>query len=458
MSKSNGWRHSLWVAPLTIAIAAPVYAQEPADESSGISEVIVTARKREEALIDVPLAITAVTAEEIQQRGIRDVRGVIAQDPSMSFDQGIAPDDTRIVVRGLSPSRGRPNVASLIDGVDVSSESIGVAGGSLLINPRLVDIARVEVVKGPQSALYGRSAFAGAINYVTADPGKELTGSASADYNQHDYVELKASLSLPLTDNLGVRLNGYGFDDGGYYRNSIDGARVGGGHGQGGSLSIKWQPTDAYTVKFRTEYSDDTYRPPAQATVPFNSRTTTPAAASSCRLYTTTATAVTGSPTAAGTVLVAPGPVLDPSCTNLDANALVPGTFRNPINRLELSTGSAGYFDDAHIRTVTGAIPNGDRLSVAFNRDNALSTDNGVTAPKFPGSNRQVTRLSAVQDLAVSFGTFSSLTGYTRALVTSRTDIDKTASLVVQQRLDTDTKIEQFSQELRFTSDFSGPV
>jgi iron complex outermembrane recepter protein len=459
MSKSTtGWRHCLWVAPLTVAIAAPVYAQAPADESAGISEVIVTARKREEALLEVPLAITAVTAEDIQARGIRDVRGVISQDPSMSFDQGIAPDDTRIVVRGLSPSRGRPNVASLVDGVDVSSESIGVAGGSQLINPRLVDIARVEVVKGPQSALYGRSAFAGAINYVTADPGKEVSGSASADYNQHDYVELKAAVSLPLTDTLGIRLNGYGFDDGGYYRNSVNGARVGGGHGQGGSLSLKWQPTDGYSLKFRTEYADDTYRPPAQATLPFNTRITTPAAASSCRIYTTTATAVTGSPTAAGTVLAVPGPVLDPSCATLDVNALIPGVFRNPINRLELSTGSQGYFDDAHIRAVTGAVPSGDSLRVAFNPDYARSTDNGLTAPNFPGSNRQVTRLSAVQDLSVSFGTFSALTGYTRALVSSQTDIDKTATLTVQQRLDTNTTTEQFSQEVRFTSDFNGPL
>ena len=127
---------------------------------------MVTARKREETLQDVPIAVTAISVEQLQRRGIQDVEGIIQGDPSLGFDLGIAPYDTRIVVRGLSPTRGRPNVATLVDGIDVSSEAIGVAGGSLLINPRLVDIERIEVVKGPQSALYGRSAFAGAINYV----------------------------------------------------------------------------------------------------------------------------------------------------------------------------------------------------------------------------------------------------------------------------------------------------
>jgi outer membrane receptor protein involved in Fe transport len=141
---------------------------------AGIDELVVTARRRAETLQTVPLAVTAITAEQIAREGIKDVTNLIDSDPSLNFDQGIAPYDTRIVIRGLSPTRGRPNVASLVDGIDVSSEAIGVAGGSLLINPRLIDIARVEIVKGPQSALYGRSAFAGAINYITQDPEREL--------------------------------------------------------------------------------------------------------------------------------------------------------------------------------------------------------------------------------------------------------------------------------------------
>ncbi|MFM7432714.1 MAG: TonB-dependent receptor, partial [Gammaproteobacteria bacterium] len=236
MSKYAKGLHGLWVAPLTVCLGMPAYGQAP-DEGAVLDEIVVTARKREENLQDVPIAVTAISAETLQREGIKDVQDIAAGDPSLGFDKGIAAYDTRIVIRGLSPTRGRPNVATLVDGIDVSSESIGVAGGSLLINPRLVDIARVEVVKGPQSALYGRSAFAGAISYITADPDDEVSGNVSAEYGQYSQYDIKASLSLPMSDTFGMRLNGYSFDERGYYKNVAGGEYVGGGDGMGGSLT-----------------------------------------------------------------------------------------------------------------------------------------------------------------------------------------------------------------------------
>jgi outer membrane receptor protein involved in Fe transport len=450
MSKTIGWRHCLWVAPLTVAIAAPVYAQEPADESAGISEIIVTARKREESLIEVPIAITAITSQQIEREGIKDVEGIISRDPSLNFDVGLAPYDTRIVIRGLSPTRGRPNVATLVDGIDVSSESIGVAGGSLLINPRLIDIAQIEIVKGPQSALYGRSAFAGAVSYTTADPGSEVSGSASVDYNNRDQQEIKASLSLPLGDTLGVRLNGYGFSDEGFYRNAVSGNKLGGGNGQGGSFSVKWQPTDSYQVKFRTEYSDDSFDAPPQAALPFNARNAVPASASICNIG-STATA------AGGTTASSVGFVIDANCP------VTPATLAlglNAYRELDRLSGGTGVFDDMSIPAFRGAVGDAQSrgLSPAFDRDWTASQDNGLTAPEYPGSNRQVFRTSAVQKFDTSFGSFASLTGYTRALVSVDYDIDKVNYLPIQQNLKTDSITEQFSQELRFTSDFEGPL
>ena len=466
MSKNHGWRHCFWMAPLTFALATPGYTQSSAgDESLALDEVVVTARKREENLQDVPIAVTAISAETLQREGLRDVADIVGRDPSLSFDLGIAPYDTRIVIRGLSPTRGRPNVATLIDGVDVSSEAIGVAGGSLLINPRLVDIARVEIVKGPQSTLYGRSAFAGAISYVTADPDKEIGGNFSADFNHEEQNELKASLSLPLTDTLGVRLNGYFFEDRGFYKNSNTGAYVGGGDGLGGSLTVKWQPNDTYSLKFRTEYSDDHFDESAQASVPFNTRSPIPQQASSCRTYSIANPGPTPS-TALAPQLVATGPVLDGSCVNLDANANfrtaagapITGAVLNPVRILETATGSLGVYDDMLVPAYRGVLPDASGLRVAYNPDYTRSTDNGVTAPEFPGANRQVLRLSAVQGLDFEYGTFTSLTGYTRALVSADQDFDKTAGLTIQQTLKTDSTTEQFSQELRFTSDFDGPL
>lgn len=443
--------HVSWVALLACA-AAPPTAQGQAPQAAleaALDEVVVTARKREETLIDVPLAVTVIGAEALQREGIKDIEGVIDRDPSLSFDRGIAPYDTRIVIRGLSPTRGRPNVATLVDGIDVSSEAIGVAGGSLLINPRLVDIERIEIVKGPQSALFGRSAFAGAISYITKDPDDVVSGDIAAEYADNNAYELKTGLSLPLTDRLGLRLNGYKFDDHGFHR-STRGQRVGGGEGMGGSLTIKWEPTDAYSLKFRTEYADDHFAPPAQAFVPFNGSTTLPAAASSCRTYATTNPA-------GGAALVTPGPVLDASCTFFDANAALPANVVNPVRLFETSSGNLGVYDDMSVLSFRGRMVRGDGLRVAYNPDWTRSTD-GVTAPDFAGTDRQVLRLSAVQEYQAAAGTLSSLTGYTKADVDTDLDFDKTDRTAIQQTIKTYGVTEQFSQELRFTSDLNGPL
>lgn len=449
MSKTHGWRHCLWLAPLTFTLGTTASAQEPSASEIGLDEIVVTARKREESLIDVPLAITAVTAEQIEREGIRDVQGIIARDPSLNFDAGLAPYDTRIVVRGLSPTRGRPNVATLVDGIDVSSESIGVAGGSLLINPRLIDVAQIEIVKGPQSALFGRSAFSGAISYTTLDPADEASGSVFVDFNNVDTTDFKASFSLPLTDTLGIRMNGYAFSDGGYYRNSFTGNKIGGGEGQGGSVSLKWQPNETYGLKFRTEYSDDHLDVPAQAAMPFNGANAVPASASICNIG--TAVSAMGGTTAAPV-----GFVIDANCP---VNPATLALGLNAYRELERLTGNRGVFDDMLIPAFNGAVGDAkdQNLQAAFNADNRFNQA-GTSNADYPGSHRQVLRLSATQKLDFSFGQFASLTGYTRALVDSAYDIDKVAYLPVQQNLVTDSITEQFSQELRFTSDFDGPL
>jgi len=455
-------------AALALASIAPGNSLGQAAGGSDVrmDEIVVTARKREENLQDVPLAVTAISADQIAREGIQSVEDVIARDPSLSFDLGIAPYDTRIVIRGLPPTRGRPNVATLVDGIDVSSEAIGVAGGSLLINPRLVDIERIEIVKGPQSALYGRSAFAGAISYITADPAKQLGGNVSVDLNHENQNEVKAALSMPLGDTLGIRLNGYFFDDAGFYKNTITSADVGGGDGLGGSLTLKWVPNDVYSLKFRTEYSDDNFDQPAQAAVPFNGTSRVPAVASSCRTYSIANPGGASPSTALAPQLVGTGPILDASCVNLDANPNFRSTAGapvftpvfNPVRLLENATGNTGAYDDMDVPSYRGVLPDGSTLSVAYNPDYTLSTDNGLTAPEFSGTDRQVLRLSAVQGVDFRFGSITSLTGYTLAKVSTSQDFDKIANLTVQQNLKTDNTTEQFSQELRFTSDFNGPL
>lgn len=445
--------HSLWAIPVSFGVGSVAVAQTPApDEAAALEEIVVTARKREENLLVVPLAITAVTAAQLERQGVKDVTGLIDRDPSLSFDTGLVPYDTRIVIRGLSPTRGRPNVATLVDGVDVSSESIGVAGGSLLINPRLLDIAQVEIVKGPQSALFGRSAFAGAISYTTQDPSSEDTRGASVDLSSEGQYEAKGYMSGPLSDTLGYRLGVYAFTDDGFYFNRVTQQSTGGGEGRGVALSMKWEPSENYSAKVRTEFTNDQFDPSSQAALPFNTRNSVPGVASICNVGTNAAGAA------------APiGFIIDKTCAAEQTGipgpppaALVTSQFAlglNAFRDLERLTGNRGVFDDMTIPAVTGSLGKADGLQPSFNRNNTRAG-----APDFPGSDRSVRRFSLVQNYDTSIGRFSSLTGFTNADVDVIFDIDKTSFLPIQQTLETYTSTRQFSQELRFTSDFEGPL
>jgi outer membrane receptor protein involved in Fe transport len=451
-------RRRVWLrrlAPAAVAaslapLSAPAFAQGATVD--GLEEIIVTARKREENLQDVPLSISVVTAAAIAERGIRDVQDLVKQDSSLNFDDGFAPGDVRIVIRGLSPTRGRPNVASLVDGIDISSEAIGIAGGSLLATPRLLDIEQVEIVKGPQSALFGRSAFAGAINYITKDPSDEFEANINLDGNDGEEYSGTASLSFPLGDTLGVRLNGLWWDEKGFYKNSITGGDVGGGEGKGGAITVKWEPTEGLSFKFRGEYTDDEFDMPAQAFIPFNGTSAVPAAASVCN---------------------SPGGfVRDSSCQYqfFNGNRPTSGASNNPafiLEPLATAIGRPGTFNDMTVASFRGQVPDADQLAVTFTPNYRISRDGGLTAPDYEGSQRDVRRYSLVAAWETSYGTFTSLTGYTDANLFSDFDSDKDAipgatlgsdNSTIENRLTTWGKTEQLSQELRFTSDFDGPV
>jgi iron complex outermembrane receptor protein len=449
--------HSLWAIPLSMGVGTAAQAQAPApDEAVALEEIVVTARKREENLLVVPLAITAVTAAQLERQGVKDVTGLIDRDPSLSFDTGLVPYDTRIVIRGLSPTRGRPNVATLVDGVDVSSESIGVAGGSLLISPRLLDIAQVEIVKGPQSALFGRSAFAGAISYTTQDPSSEPTRSVSMDLSSEGQYEVKGSMSAPLSDTLGYRLGVYAFTDDGFYFNRVTQQSTGGGEGRGVALSLKWEPSENYSAKFRAEFTNDEFDPSSQAALAFNSRNAVPANASICNVGTNAA----GAAAPIGFIIDKTCAADQPLAPFPAPSALVVSQFNLGLNAyrdLERLTGNRGVFDDMTLPSFVGSIGDAKGLQPSFNRNSTRAVA-GSTAPDFPGSDRSVRRISLVQNFDTAIGRFSSLTGYTNSDVDVLFDIDKTSFLPIQQTLETYTSTRQFSQEIRFTSDFEGSV
>ena len=250
------FRISLKAAFLTTTIlglsATEVAAQQ-------LDEVVVTARKRTENLQDIPLTITAFSSEAIERRGIKSVEDVVKFTPGLNYDKGFAVQDTRISIRGLPVVRGKPPVGVLLDGIDISSESIATAGGSSLVNIKLVDVESIAVVKGPQSALYGRSAFGGAVVYTSKKPNlTTMEGTVSVEAGTYGAYEGRAAVSFPIVeDKVAVRINGvYSVFDG-FYKNSITNKTIGGDKLRGVSAAIRFKPTVNSDFTLRSSYSDD---------------------------------------------------------------------------------------------------------------------------------------------------------------------------------------------------------
>ncbi|MDX2221625.1 MAG: TonB-dependent receptor [Rhodospirillaceae bacterium] len=236
------------------AVTGAVLALPLSDAHAQVEEIIVTARKRAESLQEIPLAVTAFTFDQIERAGIARIDDIAKLTPSLVFDQAFSAQDTRPTIRGLPASRGRPPIGVLIDGVDVSSEAISTAGGGNLLNLRLIDVERIEVVKGPQSALYGRVAFGGAINYVTRSPGDEFAGRASASVGTHGTYEAVGSVEGPVADTLSLRAyGGYSRSDG-YHRDTVSGDRLGGFESIQASMAANLQPSDVFEAKAALSY------------------------------------------------------------------------------------------------------------------------------------------------------------------------------------------------------------
>jgi outer membrane receptor protein involved in Fe transport len=200
----------------------------------------------------------------------------------LTIEDSSWPNASRISLRGLQVDAGRSSVGILLDDIDISTESVYNRGTGFLINMRLMDAERIEVVKGPQAALYGRSAFGGAINYISKRPSmEELAVKASLDASSEREVEITGSVGGPLIENkLALRLTGALWDERGSYKNTVSDKHLGGQSGVGGAGAFLFTPTENVSVYGRAEYSSDHWEQrPAVVLQANQSATFTPAQA-----------------------------------------------------------------------------------------------------------------------------------------------------------------------------------
>jgi iron complex outermembrane receptor protein len=196
-----------------VAIALPAGAMAQTNTAAPdpkgateLQEIVVTAQKREQRLIDVPMAITAITGDEIERRGVSNLQDLQYSVPGLSLiEQG--PGQQRIQLRGISNLNGLPTVGQYLDEMPISIDDL-----TQNLDPRLIDMKQIEVLRGPQGTLYGEGSMGGTIRFLTADPdlgrfGGSLEGQAGSVTDGSTASKLNGVLNVPIVeDRVGVRL------------------------------------------------------------------------------------------------------------------------------------------------------------------------------------------------------------------------------------------------------------
>ncbi len=255
MTASNRSHRSVLAASVASTLAAalasaPALAAEPS--GSLLDEIVVTAQKRAETAQSVPISIVALTGESLAKLNQTDVLSIASRTPTLQYSQ--AGGEAQLFIRGVGSNLlavgADPSVAIHQDGVYLGRPSMGMN--------QFLDVARVEVLRGPQGTLYGRNATGGTINLISQMPTREAQGYAMAGFGENDRIELKGAYGGPLTDVLSFRLAARSVKDDGYTEdldprgtNNIDNQDM---QAYRGILRI--EPSENFRIDLQYDHSD----------------------------------------------------------------------------------------------------------------------------------------------------------------------------------------------------------
>ena len=230
-------------------------------EHNGMSEVVVSAEKREGRLQDVPVPVTAISADSLLQNNLVSIQDYYTQVPGLSLMSDFR-GSPELVIRGLAVQNGfsNPTVGILIDDAPIGS-STGLGGGSTVPDIDPSDLQRVEVLRGPQGTLYGASSVGGLVKFVTVDPstsgmfGSLQAGVSSVYSGTEAGYSVRGSLNIPLSDTLALRASVYSRRDPGYIDDVLTGQHgVNRVDAEGARVSMMWRPVDSFSMKLSGLY------------------------------------------------------------------------------------------------------------------------------------------------------------------------------------------------------------
>ncbi len=250
----NHIRHTHFFRPAALALLL-VSVQSTAqtqntDTGPRLEEQIVTAQKREESLQDVPISVAAVSGQKIDDAGIETLEDLTVFLPNIHFTEtGFS---TQVRVRGIGSDNSQgfeQSVGMYIDGI--------YHGRAQLFRTPMMDMERAEMLRGPQSTLFGKNSIAGALNLTTARPTEELEGKLTVSREfEHEQDEVNAVLSGPITDELRARVAYRSYEEEGYFINTFKGTDEPSAEEDAIRLSLEWTPTDALRLFLKTEKNE----------------------------------------------------------------------------------------------------------------------------------------------------------------------------------------------------------
>ena len=229
------------VSLMAMPVLAQATAQAPAAAAdNNIDEIVVTAQRTAQSLQDVPVAVTAFSAEMLQRQQIQNPLDLQLTLPNITFTKGNFTGSS-FTIRGI----GDLCVGSTCD----SATAIHVNGspliGTRLFEAEFFDMERIEVLRGPQGTLFGRNATSGVVNFITAKPNLTQFGAAGeVDYGNFNSLRLRGMVNMPITETLGVRLAGFYLKRDGFTENLYNNTRIDGRDMYGIRGSVRWEPTE----------------------------------------------------------------------------------------------------------------------------------------------------------------------------------------------------------------------
>ena len=234
------------------AVANPTPGKARADAEQTTDDIVVTATKREQTLQDVPVSVSVTSEQTIQRAQIRDLIDLQSVVPSLKVAQTNTVGSTNFYIRGFGNGAGNVgiegSVGVFIDGVYRSRSAASLND--------LPEIERIEVLRGPQSTLFGKNVSAGAINIVTKRPQFELGGRLDLTVGNYGQLVAKATATGPLTDTLAIRLSGDVDQRDGFFKNVVTGQKDNDRNRASGRVDLLWNPVDRLSIRLIGDYNE----------------------------------------------------------------------------------------------------------------------------------------------------------------------------------------------------------